>query len=87
MQEGAVSQPGGGGGIKNGTMKSVFSGSSLYGSTSRVRGWHFHEWYSSSGKGTILPRTVVERRLRDEECELVDCPLSWKLGVKWMELS
>ena len=61
-------------------LESSFSGSSLYGATSRVRGRLFHERYSNSGMGTVLPRTIVRRRLWDEERELVDRPLSWKWG-------
>ena len=62
--------------IKDDAMENNFSGSSSYGSASRVRGRRFHEQYSSSGTGTILLRMVVGRRLQDEERELVDRPLS-----------
>ena len=66
--------------IKDDAMENNFSGSSSYGSTSRVRGQCFHERFSSNGTGTVLPRVIVGRRLWDEERELVDRPLSWKWG-------
>ena len=78
-QEGAVSRPGGGGRIKDGVVKNDFNGSSLCGSTPRVRGWRFHERFSNSGTGTVLPRTVVGRRLWDEERRLVDHPFELEM--------
>ena len=66
--------------VKDDAMENNFSGSSSYGLTSRVHGWRFHEQFISNGTGTVLPRAVVRRHLWDEECELVDRPLSWKWG-------
>ena len=66
--------------IKDDAMENNFSGSSSYGAASRVCGRRFHERFSSNGTGTVLPRAVVGRRLRDEVHELMDLPLSWKWG-------
>ena len=80
MQEGAVSRPGGGGEIKEGVMKNDFNGSSLYGSTSGVRGWCSLERYSSDGTGTKLPRAESDDVLRDEDRKLCGSSLHWKWG-------
>ena len=66
--------------VKDDAMENNFSRSSSYGSTSRVCGQHFHEWFYNNGTGMELPRKVVGRRHRDEERELMDRPLSWKWG-------
>ena len=66
--------------IKDGAMKSDFRGSSLYGSTSEVRGWCSHERYSSDGTGTKLPRAGSDDVLRDEDRKLCGSSLSWKWG-------